>query len=218
MPSILRSRAPLKTKIEAWFHLTSPLVHVAIVLLVLLAAPALLVPALPAELTLNPGLAFAIGTLLLVLGTAAACSFYVTSQWAQGISPWQTLWRMPALMAIGIGVSVTNTKAVFEAILGRQSPFVRTPKYAGASASPDDPIAAPRRRYFPARTVELVLGLLMVACFVLTFTRPYAIVGAPFLLLFAWGFLWIGMPSVLGGRGLPRGSGPSLPAGQEDPT
>jgi hypothetical protein len=36
---------------------------------------------------------------------------------------------LPLLLALGIGMSVNNAKAVIEAILNHQSAFVRTPKY-----------------------------------------------------------------------------------------
>ncbi len=161
LPRILASPAPLRIKIEAWFHLTSPLVHVAILLLALLAAPLVLLPWAPQRLTGNPGLALGIGTLLVVLGTAAACLFYVTSQRAQGIGLWHTLGRLPALMSVGIGISVTNARAVFEAVVGHQSPFLRTPKYNGAKESTVDPLAVRRRRLLPAGTIEVGLGLIM---------------------------------------------------------
>ena len=32
-------------------------------------------------------------------------------------------------MSIGIGLAVNNTRAVFEALFGKQSEFARTPKY-----------------------------------------------------------------------------------------
>ena len=32
-------------------------------------------------------------------------------------------------MALGIGLTITNTKAVMEALIGKQSAFARTPKY-----------------------------------------------------------------------------------------
>ncbi|MHC4826220.1 MAG: cellulose synthase family protein, partial [Planctomycetota bacterium] len=132
LPRILSSPAPLKTKIEAWFHLTSPLVHLAILLLAMLAAPLVLLPWRPESLSLSPPLALGIGVALIALGTLAACTFYIASQWAQGLGIWQTIARMPALMSLGIGISVVNARAVVEAVLGRKSPFLRTPKYAGA--------------------------------------------------------------------------------------
>jgi len=126
------------------------------------------------------------------MGTLAACTFYLASQWAQGMSLWQTTLRLPALMALGIGISVTNTRAVVEAVLGRRSPFLRTPKYNGAAASAADPLL--RRRRLPAETAEFALGILMAACFAAAILRPHTIIGAPFLLLFAVGYLGIGLP------------------------
>ena len=210
MPRIFASSAPLKTKIEAWFHLTSPLVYVAILLLALLAVPFLLMP-VAAGPELSSPLALGLGMLSLGLGTLAACAFYLTSQWAQGMGLWQTVVRLPALMAIGVGISVTNTRAVFEAALRRQSPFVRTPKYAGAKHSAADPLLR-RRCALPPGTLEAVLGALMVVCVGMAFVRPYTLVGAPFLALFAGGYLGIGLPR-LGGHltGAGRSAG-RLPA------
>ncbi len=194
LPTIMTSRAPLTTKIEAWFHLTSPLVHLAIVLLALAAVPILLVPWQPTDVELNAPLAFGIGAVLLILGTFAACAFYLASQWAQGLSLRQTLLRLPALMSLGIGISVTNARAVAEAVLGRQSPFVRTPKYNGARESAADPLLGGRRRVLPEGATELVLGGLMVLCLAAAFIRPQTVLGVPFLMLFAAGYLGIGLP------------------------
>ena len=192
MPRIMTSRAPLKTKLEAWFHLTSPLVHVAIILLALLAVPILLLPWQVGDLDISVPVAVGLGGSLLILGTLAACTFYLASQWAQGMSLWQTTLRLPALMALGVGISVTNTRAVVEAVLGRRSPFLRTPKYNGATTSATDPLL--RRRRLPAGAAELAIGILMAMCFAAAILRPHTIIGAPFLLLFAVGYLGIGFP------------------------
>ncbi len=192
MPRIMTSGAPMKTKLEAWFHLTSPLVHVAIILLALLAVPLLLLPWQVGELDISVPVAVGLGGGLLLLGTLAACTFYLASQWAQGMSLWQTTLRLPALMALGIGISVTNTRAVVEAVLGRNSPFLRTPKYNGRTTSAVDPLL--RRRRLPAGTAELTLGILMSVCFAAAIFQPHTLIGAPFLLLFAVGYLGIGLP------------------------
>jgi hypothetical protein len=44
--------------------------------------------------------------------------------------------------------------------------------------------------------IESALGLLMTACIVLAFTRPHTLVAVPFLVLFAIGYLCIGLPSL----------------------
>ena len=162
-------------------------------LLAVLAAPLLLLPWNPGSLEISPPAAFIVGGTLLVLGTLAACTFYMASQWAQGASLWQTTIRLPALMALGIGISLTNARAVAEAVLGRRSPFLRTPKYNGRVHSAPDPLLR-RRRWVPLGATELVLGAVMLVCLVVTLGRPQTLIGAPFLLLFACGYLGIGLP------------------------
>jgi hypothetical protein len=209
LPTILRSSAPLGTKIEAWFHLTSPLVHLFILLLVLLVTPTMFV-AIPLS-EINPIVSLAIGGLFLLLGAMAATSFYVASQWAQGYGIWKTVLHMPALMAIGVGISAVNSRAVIEAILGRQSPFVRTPKYNGEKHSEVDPLVSSRRRRIPQGTFEIALGVVMTLCAALSLSRSHTIVATPFLVLFACGFLAIGW-ACLRGRIIARPKPPAAPS------
>ncbi len=67
------------------------------------------------------------------LFTASSLSiavFYVMSERELFPKRWKkTFFYLPFLMALGIGLTVTNTKAVIEALLGIKSAFVRTPKY-----------------------------------------------------------------------------------------
>jgi hypothetical protein len=169
-----------------------------ILLLVLLVTPAMFV-ALPLE-EINPMAGLAVGALFMFLGMMAACSFYLASQWAQGftqgLSLWKTLLRLPALMALGVGISVVNSRAVLEALFGRQSPFVRTPKYNGDSDSETDPVAQRHRKLVPHGVIELVLGVLMIGCIVLSFTRPHTVVAMPFMVLFACGYFAVALPSL----------------------
>lgn len=37
---------------------------------------------------------------------------------------------LPALMSAGVALTISNTRAVLEAIMGVQTSFVRTPKFA----------------------------------------------------------------------------------------
>jgi len=212
MPTIWRSDAPLHTKLEAWFHLTSPLVHLVILLLVLLVFPALFVE-LPIQQT-NPWLGAVVGIVFMILGMLAACVFYLTSQASQGLGVWKTIIRLPALMALGVGISVVNSRAVLEALFGRQSPFVRTPKYNGDSESETDPVVHLRKRSLPNGILELGLGLLMVVCIVLAASRPHTIVALPFLVLFASGYFAVAFPSLGAMKRTPRAGSftPDAPA------
>ena len=68
------------------------------------------------------------GMSLFTLGTASAGVFYMASQKARHRSMWETLLQMPLLMSIGIGIALNNARGVIEALVGHESPFVRTPK------------------------------------------------------------------------------------------
>ncbi len=206
LPRILRSEVPLRVKVEAWFHLTSPLPYAAILLLSMLALPALFIP-LP-QYGFSGRAILLIGLICLGLGTCAAGSFYLVSQWVRERKIIRILLMLPALMAVGVGMSIANTRAIVEAMLGKQSPFIRTPKFNGAKVSAMDPAleSRPRRkvgflpRFIPGMW-EVGLGLGLFVCIAGTMLQPATLVGTPFLVLFAAGFLAIGVPRLREGRG-----------------
>ncbi len=193
LPTIWTSRASFLTKLDATFHLTSPAPYVAILLLTLLATPALFASG-SAHWGGDPMTAWTAGLVCLLLGTASASAFYVAGQVVLGRSGLATVLRLPVLMALGIGLSVTATRAVVEALIGSHSPFVRTPKFGDASDSPPDPALASKRRWIPPGVPETVLGVLMVVCCVWSLLTPDRMIGAPFLVLFSWGYLMLGLP------------------------
>ena len=190
MPRIILSKAPLHVKAEAWFHLTAPILYVVMFVLTALAIPATFV-ALPLS-ELRGASAWALGTTVLFGGTLAAAVFVLIAQRAAGQSLRGTLVRLPALMALGVGMSAVNTQAALGALLGVRSPFVRTPKFGGRSDSETDPDARRDLHGPPVGSVELIISGVLFACLFLGLSNDFALIGAPFLLLFAAGFLWVG--------------------------
>jgi cellulose synthase/poly-beta-1,6-N-acetylglucosamine synthase-like glycosyltransferase len=193
LPAILRHRAPWRLRLDALFHLTAPIPYAAMLLLTLLIAPAFM---LELPQTVTGRLALTFGGICLGLGTCAFGTFYLVSQWAQGRSILRSLPLIVPLMAIGIGISVMNTRAILEALLGRRSAFVRTPKYAGEDFSAMDPEVDRARRLFPPGTAEAVLTVIMLLSVVLSFTEPSALVSLPFVLLFATGYGSVALPQL----------------------
>ncbi len=190
IPRILASKAPLRVKAEAFFHLTAPIMYLVMFVLAAIAVPATFV-ALPLS-QLRGAPAWAIGSAVLLGGTLAAAVFVLVAQRAAGQSVWRTLARLPALMALGVGMSAVNTRAAVGALVGVRSPFVRTPKFGGRSDSEVDPDARRGPGRPPAGAVELVVAGVLVACLLLGLSNDFSLVGAPFLLRFAAGFLWVG--------------------------
>ena len=143
---------------------------------------------------------------------ASVCSFYFASQREIGMTWWQRLRYMPFLMALGIGLSVNNSRAVVEALLGHQSGFTRTPKHG---VHRGESIA--RKRYKAAVTLQPVIELGLAAymtygvLFVLDRGVYYSL---PFLFLFQAGFGYVGLMSAW--EGVRDGWGRlRIPAAQE---
>ena len=97
------------------------------------------------------------------LGTLSVILFYLTAQQAQRPGGW---WRalpyMPALLALGIGLSINNGRAVLEALLGQESEFVRTPKY-GVNTQAE--AKTQRAKYSATKSLALWLEVALAAYF-----------------------------------------------------
>ena len=123
LPKILASELPLPIKIEAAFHLTANFAYPLMVLLSILMFPAMVI-------RYNMGwYEMMIIDIPLFLGaTMSVCSFYLMSQREIFGDSWRSRIKyLPAVLSVGIGLSVNNAKAVIEALLGIESEFTRTP-------------------------------------------------------------------------------------------
>jgi cellulose synthase/poly-beta-1,6-N-acetylglucosamine synthase-like glycosyltransferase/Leucine-rich repeat (LRR) protein len=194
LPRILVSQAPWKIKLEACYHLTTPVMYLVMFLVAAVALPAMF---LATPFTDQSGLALAAGFGTLLLGTFGAATFYVVSQRVQGFPLGRTLLKIPLLMALGIGICAVNGRAVLEALLGLKSPFVRTPKLGESGDIHPDHLHPRPRLHFPGGLLELLMAGVLFACLVLSFLRPFTLIGAPFLLLFALGYTGVGLLRLL---------------------
>ncbi|HCD33022.1 MAG TPA: glycosyl transferase family 2, partial [Phycisphaerales bacterium] len=193
---ILTSDANWKIKSEAFFHLTSMSVYVYITLLALLFFPAFYVNMQPFESGTIQALIW--GLTLFSLGTASAGTFYIASQLVQGRSTFKTLCQLPILMSLGIGIALNNTRGVLEALAGKQSEFVRTPKYNTTDdTSSKKRIACPSIKRWMSY-LEITMGIYCLTCTIIAMTQPRGLLSAPFLLLFAAGYFCVGFSSLRG--------------------
>src|SRR3954451_9305948 len=103
---------------------------------------------------------------------------------------------LPFLMATGIGLSVSNSKAVMEALLGIKSSFKRTPKYRIESKKDRWVTKKYLRRTGVMPLVELSLGAYFgLVVFYAFINENYPTI--PFLMLFVVGFTYMGLMSIL---------------------
>jgi cellulose synthase/poly-beta-1,6-N-acetylglucosamine synthase-like glycosyltransferase len=195
LPFVLRSKQPLRVKIEAWYHLTANISYPLMIVLSTLMMPAMIVRFYQGWFQM-----LYIDLPLFLASTFSISSFYLVSQKELFPHKWpRTFLYLPFLMALGIGLTLTNTKVVLEALFGMQSPFARTPKYRVESKQSRVHSAKYRKRLGLIPWIELAVG-----CY-FALTVWYAIanenyVTVPFLLLFVLGYWYTGLMSLLQGR------------------
>ena len=196
LPRVMKSDAPLHAKIEAWYHLTANLSYPLMVVLSVLLLPAMIIRFYQGWFQM-----LYIDLPLFMASTFSISSFYLVSQRELFPKTWpRALLYLPFLMALGIGLTITNTKAVLEALIGQQSPFARTPKYGVETKKHKVGAKSKyRRRLGWIPWAELLIG----SYFALTVY--YALdnenyITVPFLLLFVMGYWYTGLMSLLQGR------------------
>lgn len=125
LPVIWRSPVSLKVKIEATFHLTA---CVGYALMALLSV--LLPMSLYYRSTTQWPLTGALEALALIGTTFSVGLFYAIC--LRDLYPdWKTrLKHLPIMIAVGVGMCLSNTKAVLLGLTGRPFEFLRTPKYS----------------------------------------------------------------------------------------
>ncbi len=184
LPRILKSRLPLKVKTEAFFHLTSNFAYVLMALVSLLFFPAMRVRE---QMRWNALLALDLPIFLLATGSVLA--FYLLSQ-RKALAGWSgSLRYLPALMSVGVGLCVNNTRAVLEALAGLRTGFVRTPKLRVEGRDCPRGPRKYRGSLSPLTLLEAALGIYFTGIVIYAAAhRIYASI--PFLLLFQAGYLY----------------------------
>jgi len=116
---LLGSDRPWGVKLEGIVHLTSYLVHPLMLLLFLLALP------MSFSLSWVPAIAP-----WLMIAAAGPPLLYAVAQIADGEHWRHRIRDLPLLVLLGIGLSLSNTRAVLKATLKLRQGFQRTPKFA----------------------------------------------------------------------------------------
>ena len=203
LPRVLASNASRSVKIEAFYHLTANLSYPLMIVLSVLLMPAMIIRFYQGWFQM-----LYIDLPLFMASTFSISSFYLVSQKELFPKSWlRSLLYLPLLMALGIGLTITNTRAVLEALAGKQTAFARTPKYRVESKKDRVGAKKYRKRLGWVPWLELLIGTYFaLAVFYAIDNENYFTV--PFLLLFVIGYWVTGLMSLLQGRfaGLSVGS------------
>ena len=188
---IARANVPLRVKQEAFFHLTNNVAYVFLLVLAALQLPNMLIRRQMEDPTL---LLLDVPLFWATCGSVAA--FYVVAHRALYRSTWAAVRRLPAMMALGIGLAVNNGRAAIEGFFGGDVEFVRTPKTGTTDTERRTVLVTPRARTLWPVAVELVFGMYCgLTLIVAIATQSWASV--PFVTLFAVGFLYVGIASAV---------------------
>src|SRR5438067_500879 len=194
LPRILRSDLPREVKVEAFFHLTANFTYPLMILLTVL---------MPVSMVIR----FKHGwyeVLMLDLpffwtATMSVVMFYIASQREIGMPLWHRVKYLPFIMALGIGMCVNQSKAVIEALVGYETGFTRTPK-TGMKGRDRSWMKSKYRMLLTAQPLlELALGAYLTSAIWFALDKGVWF-SLPFLLLFQWGFFYVGLVSLLQGR------------------
>jgi hypothetical protein len=198
--------------VEAFYHLSANLSYPLMIVLSTLLMPAMIIRSFGGWFQM-----LVIDLPLFLASTFSISSFYLVSQKELLPRRWpRTFLYLPFLMALGIGLTLTNTRAVMEALFGIKSSFKRTPKYRVQSKADKALGQKYRRRLGVVPWLELLVG----SYFVLTCLYAYNSENywtIPFLLLFVLGYWYTGLMSLLQGRFERRAKTSTAPDGQVKP-
>lgn len=192
LPSLLRAKIPARVKAEAFLHLTP---NISYPLMIVLSA--LMLPVMIVRFYMGVWQMMLLDFPLIVASFWSISAFYVIAQRELHPKTWKrTFMLLPLLMAVGVGLTLINTRAVLEALFGVKSGFVRTPKYAIEGTQQKRLAVKKYKRksgwlpYF-----ELACGsyFLYMCWFAI---QTYNYLSLPFLGLFVGGYYWAGLATL----------------------
>jgi cellulose synthase/poly-beta-1,6-N-acetylglucosamine synthase-like glycosyltransferase len=189
LPRIWRSNLSFAIKLEATGHLVSNFAYLLLACLCVLLHPSVGGP---------PGWVrtFLIDIPIFLAASVSVAVFYICSQRVLHPDTWmKEILFLPCLLALGIGLSLNNARAVLEAIFNHQSEFTRTPKYGIEHRSQRWHAC----KYRPLKSLLPIaeLGFAVYFSYFVWFAIVHQqFLSVPFLLMFQGGFLYVGFSSL----------------------
>ena len=187
LPMVMRAKLPLRVKVEAFMHLTP---NISYPLMVVVSA--LMLPVMIVRFYMGVWQMVFLDLPLIMAAFWSISAFYVVAQRELYPKNWKrSILLLPVLMAVGVALTVINTRAVLEALFGVTTGFVRTPKFAIGDRPMNLENKQYRRRSGWLPYIEIAVGTYFVAMIVFAIDT-YNFFSIPFLLLFVAGYYWAG--------------------------
>jgi cellulose synthase/poly-beta-1,6-N-acetylglucosamine synthase-like glycosyltransferase len=193
---ILQADLPWRVKLEAVWHLTPNIGYPLMIVVSMLMLPVMIV-----RFYMGWQQLLLVDVPLLLATFLSVIFFYVAAQYERDRSNWKrAILMMPTLLAAGAALSVINTKAVLEALLGVKTSFVRTPKYAITGNQKQESRVAETNRKYRSRAgwlpcIELAFAAYFFSMVVYAI-ESYNFFAVPLLTIFVAGYGWAGVSTL----------------------
>src|SRR5579862_2653344 len=179
LPSILRAKLPWRVKLEAFMHLTPNITYP-----LMIVVSALMLPVMIVRFYMGVWQMVFLDLPLIAASFWSVSAFYVVAYRELFPKTWKrSLFLLPMLIAVGIGLTVINTRAVLEALFGVKTSFVRTPKFAIEGKLVDLQYKKYRNKSGWLPYIEIAIGCYFVAMVVFAIDT-YNYLSIPFLMMF----------------------------------
>ncbi len=191
LPTIWRSKLPFPIKLEATAHLMSNFAYLLLAFLCLLLHPSAGAPQGGWLRTLL------IDVPIFVAASGSVAIFYICAQRELYPRTWmKEILFLPCLLALGVGLSLNNARAVLEALFNHKSDFTRTPKYGIERKSQSWRACKyrPLKSGLPLAELAFTIYFSYFVWFAIVHGQFISI---PFLLSFQGGFLYVCLSSLV---------------------
>src|ERR1051325_11203286 len=185
--SIFTADIPWRVKAEAFLHLTP---NISYPLMIVVSA--LMLPVMIVRFYMGWFQMVFLDLPLIAASFWSISLFYVVAQRELYPKSWKrTIFLLPMLMAVGVGLTIINTRAVLEALFGVETAFARTPKYAISDRPVNLEVKKYRWRSGWLPYLEILFGSYFAGMVVFAI-QTYNFFSLPFLSLFVFGYFWAG--------------------------
>ncbi|TVP82415.1 MAG: glycosyltransferase [Puniceicoccaceae bacterium] len=185
LPALWRSPQSFRRKLQATVHLTHYTLHLQMAILALLILPLML--SFSTQIGLYRSMLFL--TLLVPAAAGPSIGYFICQYYGRPEDWRRRVVRLPFLLILGFGISLSNARAVVDGLTSNDSTFIRTPKDGERIF----------KKYVLKRTKLPLFELLFAAYCALTvgilvYIEQYALI--PFVVIYSLGFALVGYKSI----------------------
>lgn len=195
LPQIWKSDISLGKKLDSTFHLLSNTGYITTTIMALLVVPTIYL--------FEPFFKHAAVVVIayfIITNFLAIYLYFAYAEKETGNRSFRKSFDVMVLMVVGIGLSINGTKAILEALRGKKTQFVRTPKYSSTETSQEKWYL---RKYLTRSDgtffVEILFALYFLWCAYLVFTSGNIYFLIP-LCLFGPGYFYLAYQSIYSKR------------------